>query len=201
MVRESLLEKAMRAENLPADNFNHKKPLQRAVQLIKRYRDVYFQKDDTYKTSSIILTTLAGQLYNGEESIFATVENIITTIRSQVTMAGTRRIKVLNPVNVQEDFTDKWDAEPKYYTAFKNFCEHLYNEWQLLKKRQGVLNEGRVLGDLFGSDILIKAQTAQTLLLEKQRNAQQLGMDRKTGILGKVAAGTTVVKPNTFFGQ
>lgn len=143
LARESLLEKAIRAENLPADNFKNKKPLQRAVQLIKRDRDVYFQKDDTYKTSSIVLTTLAGQLYNGEESIFGTVDNIIGSIRAQIA-AAPGRIKVLNPVNPLEDFTDKWDKEPKYYTAFKEFCEHLYTEWQTLKKKQGVLTESRV---------------------------------------------------------
>lgn len=66
LVRESLLEKALKAERLPSDDFQKKKPLQRAVQLIKRYRDIYFQKDDTYKTSSIILTTIAGEFYQGE---------------------------------------------------------------------------------------------------------------------------------------
>lgn len=40
LVKESLLEKALRAENLPVDDFSKKKPLQRGVQLIKRYRDI-----------------------------------------------------------------------------------------------------------------------------------------------------------------
>ncbi len=114
LVKESLLEKSMRAEKLPADNFKHKKPLQRAVQLIKRYRDLYFQKDDAYKTSSIILTTITGQFYQGEESIFDTVDNIITVIRTKVNQPM-GRLKILNPVNSAEDFTDKWDSEPEYY--------------------------------------------------------------------------------------
>jgi hypothetical protein len=199
LAKESLLEKAMRAENLPVDNFKNKKPLQRAVQLIKRDRDIYFQKDDTYKTSSIILTTLAGQLYDGEESIFDTVDNIISSIRTRIAGAP-GRIKVLNPVNPQEDFTDKWDREPKYYTAFKAFCENLYHEWQTLKRKQGVLTESRVFKGLFGDDVLMKAQTGQSLMVETQRRKNELGINRNTGIVSKIAAGTTIIKPNTFFG-
>jgi hypothetical protein len=117
----------MRAENLPSNEYDNKKPLQRAVQLIKRYRDIYFQKDDTYKTSSVVLTTIAGQFYNGEESIYLTVENIVNRILLH-TRNMSRRIKVVNPVNAAEDFTDKWEDEPRYYYAFKAFSEHLYKE-------------------------------------------------------------------------
>ena len=157
LAKVSLLEKAMRAEKLPADNFKHKKPLQRAVQLIKRYRDVFFQKDDTYKTSSIILTTISGQFYTGEESIFDTVDNIVTTINNQVNRFQSR-LKVVNPVNLEEDFTDKWDDEPEYYEEFKKFAVHLYDEWQKLKIQHGILNEGIILKGLFGDDTFIQAQ-------------------------------------------
>jgi hypothetical protein len=200
LVKESLLEKALRAENLPADNFQNKKPLQRAVQLIKRYRDFYFQKDDTYKTSSIVLTTIAGRFYNGEDSIFDAVDNIITAIQSQVATTPSR-IKIYNPVNDQEDFTDKWEGEPKYYTSFKQFCQHLYTEWQALKNKQGLPNESRILKGLFGDDLVIKAQTEQTNMLETFRKSNQLGIERKSGILSSIGAATTsTIKANTFFG-
>jgi hypothetical protein len=201
LVKESLLEKALRAENLPTDNFQQKKPLQRGVQLIKRYRDIYFQKDDTYKTSSIVLTTIAGQFYNGQDSIFDTVDGIITTIQNKI--AGSfSRIKVYNPVNPDEDFTDKWEKEPQYYTAFKNFCLHLYNEWQGLKKQQGVVTEGRILKGLFGNDLFTKAQTEQTHFIESLRENKQLGVNRTSGILSAAGtAATTAIKSNTFFGE
>ena len=199
LVKESLLEKSMRAEKLPADNFKHKKPLQRAVQLIKRYRDIYFQKDDTYKTSSIILTTIAGEYYQGEDSIFDTVNNIITSIRTHLNQpAG--RLKILNPVNAEEDFTDKWDDEPEYYEAFKKFASHLYNEWQKLKMQHGVLNEGIVLKGLFGDDIFTKAQTSQSMLIEELRKSKSLAAARNTGILSSVSTTAAAVKSNTFFG-
>ncbi len=165
-VRVSLLERAFRAENIPADDFANKKPLQRAVQLIKRYRDVYFQKDDTYKTSSIVLTTIAGQFYNGQDSIFDTVDGIITAIVAKMG-TGQARIKVLNPVNDQEDFTDKWENEPQYYTAFANFCKHLHGEWQKLKAEHGITTEGAVLRDLFGEGLYNRGVTMQNAFSER----------------------------------
>lgn len=200
-VKVSLLEKAIRAENLPADNFRFKKPLQRAVQLIKRYRDIYFQDDDTYKTSSIILTTIAGIYYTGQESIFDTVEGIVNQIQNNVSRLP-QRIKVLNPVNAQEDFTDKWDSEPAYYDAFKAFAVHLYNEWQELKREHGVMNEGRILKGLFGEENFINAQRGQTELLESYRTRKDLGVNRETGNIVKAGSvASTTVKTNTFYGE
>lgn len=201
LARESLLEKALRAEKLPIDNFKNKKPLQRAVQLIKRYRDIYFQNDDSYKTSSIILTTIAGQFYQGEESIFDTVDNIVKTIQNKIDQQ-LGRLKILNPVNENEDFTDKWDNEPKYYEAFKNFARHLYNEWQKLKLENGIIEEGNILKGLFGDDIFRKAQINQVNSIEQMRNNKTLGVSRSTGVLSSVNSVSTVaVKSNTFFGK
>lgn len=200
-VKISLLEKALRAENLPSNDYEDKKPLQRAVQLIKRYRDIYFQDNDTFKTSSIVLTTIAGLNYNGEESIFLAVENIINQIR-QHTFYNSTRIKVLNPVNPEEDFTDKWEKEPRYYQAFRAFCEHLYEQWQELKKDNGIISEGHILKGLFGDDLYSRAQISQADIIEKARNANQLGINRNSGIIGGIgAATTTTVKSNTFFGD
>lgn len=200
LVKESLLEKALRAENLPTDDFKNKKPLQRAVQLIKRYRDIYFQNDDTYKTSSIILTTIAAHTYNGEESIFDSIDNIVNKILSSInTSSG--RLKILNPMNHEEDFTDKWDSEPEYYFAFKRFVAHLFDEWQKLKKQNGVIEEGNTLKGLFGNDILMKAHARQTKTIESYRNDNRLRMSNSTGILTSVAAGSSKIKLNTFFGS
>jgi hypothetical protein len=200
-VKISLLEKALRAENLPSNDFENKKPLQRAVQLIKRYRDIYFHDDDTFKTSSIILTTIAGLYYNGEESIYLTVENIVNRIR-QHTIHNSWRLKVLNPVNSEEDFTDKWEREPRYYQAFKTFYEHLYEQWHELKKENGIISEGRILKDLFGDELYFNAQTSQADIIEKSRNANQLGINRNSGIIGTAGTvSTSLVKTNTFFGN
>jgi Second Messenger Oligonucleotide or Dinucleotide Synthetase domain len=201
LARQSLLEKALRSEKLPRDSYDDKKPLQVAVQLIKRYRDVYFHENDEYSTSSIILTTMAGQYYSGEESIFETVDQIVAKVQEKV-QSSFGRIKIFNPVNPDEDFTDKWDAEPKYYDAFKGFVAHLATQWQELKRDNGVIAESATLRGLFGSDILMKAMTDQGKDLQFLRENQSLGINRGSGILSSIAsAGAAIVKPNTFFGE
>ena len=58
-------------------------PLERSVQILKRRRDVYFYEQDDQATASIILTTLAAEAYQGELSIFETIDRIITYIEQK----------------------------------------------------------------------------------------------------------------------
>ncbi|GAB5552856.1 MAG: nucleotidyltransferase [Saprospiraceae bacterium] len=204
LVELSLLEKTLKAEKIGADNFDNKKPLQRAVQLIKRYRDIYFEKNTTvykeYKTRSIILTTIAGQLYQGEESIFNTIDNIITKIYTQFSLP--RRIKVFNPVNSEEDFTDKWDTEPNYYYAFKNFVSHLYSEWQKLKRENGLIEENNIFKGLFGDKLVERVHLRENEIIEKMRNDNDLGIIRDTGIISNtVISKNEPIMKNTFYGD
>ncbi len=199
LAESSLLEKALRAEKIQVDNFNNKKPLQRAVQLIKRYRDIYFEIDDSFKTSSIILTTIAGQFYTGEESIFETIDNIINRIRAEFQFP--QRLKILNPVNSEEDFTDKWDSEPQYYEAFQKFVIHLYNEWQKLKEGNGVIKEAKIFKGLFGDSLVESVQLRQSNKVGGTRDTGGLGISRDTGIISSsLSSKNQPVKKNTFFG-
>ncbi|MBN8719266.1 MAG: hypothetical protein J0H85_07470 [Sediminibacterium magnilacihabitans] len=111
-----------------------KKPLQRGAQLIKRYRDIYFEKMPQYATSSIILTTIAGHFYKGENSIFETIDAILLRIQQESLQQRLSRLKITNPINPEEDFSEKWDEEPKLYQHFLAFTKDLYEKWQLLKK-------------------------------------------------------------------
>lgn len=196
-VKESLLEKAMRAEGLPTDNYDRKKPLQIAVQLLKRYRDMYFQDKPEYRTSSIVLTTIAGLLYEGEESIFDSLAGIVT--RARQASIPTQRLKLLNPVNQHEDFTDKWDDEPQYYVQFLGFIKHINEQLRHLTKNYDVIAEGRIMKGLFGEDTFNNAQQGQTKLLEAMRKKKTLSVDRKDVMLS--GTGTISMKSNTFYGN
>ncbi len=202
----TLLEKAYAMESLPADEFSKKKPLQRAVQLIKMYRDEYFKSNPKMATSSIILTTIAGEFYEGEESIFDTIENIINKIKQNLNIVGLveNRLKILNPVNSQEDFSDKWDddKEPELYEHFKKFIIHLDKQWKILKEENGVIEEANTIKGLFGEKAYLRAQESQVNLLEKSRKMKNIGINTSTGILAEsIAATTKPIKNNTFFGS
>lgn len=71
-----LTEAKVETEDLPKDVYV-KSPLQRTVQIIKRYRDLYYENKDLVKTpaiSSIVLTTLLAQSYDEELSIQAALK-------------------------------------------------------------------------------------------------------------------------------
>lgn len=127
---QMLLEAKVEAEPLPEELYL-KTPLQRAVQLFKRYRDIYFQDKD-YRVSSIVITTLVASLYQGENSIFETIDNVAKRIKENYLTAINNgyKFKVLNPVNSAEDFTDSWTD--RHYESFYNFITDFYIKWQNL---------------------------------------------------------------------
>jgi hypothetical protein len=55
-------------------------PLQRAIQILKRYRDLYFKNNSDIKPISMIITTLGARFYNNEKDVFTTLNNIIRKI-------------------------------------------------------------------------------------------------------------------------
>lgn len=86
--------------------FSVRTPLQIAVQLLKRHRDIVFVGKNT-KPISIIITTLAARAYNGEESVSDALKNIVERMeRFFINVNGRRVLK--NPINENEFFTDRW---------------------------------------------------------------------------------------------
>lgn len=150
----TLAEAKAEQEDLPEENFYSKEPLKRAVQLTKRYRDIFFSKNPKHRTSSIILTTIFGQFYQGEASIYETIDNVLDRIISNYSDYQNlfenrgiyKRIKVLNPVNPDEDFTDKWDKDKEFYIQFIAFAKSYKEKWERLKK-----GDFGVAEELFGS--------------------------------------------------
>lgn len=97
-----------RVDELPARKW--KSPLQRAVQILKRHRDVMFMDNPEGEPISIIITTLAAEAYRGEQDVASAVDRILADMGKYVRSTKPR---VPNPVNPSEDFADKW-SNPKY---------------------------------------------------------------------------------------
>lgn len=100
-------------------------PLQRAIQLLKRHRDVRFagRDDECDKPISIILTTLAAQAYEQEADVFAALAGILDKVQrcqdTGVIRCENDRWIIENPVNPGENFADRWnDPDSKKAEAF-----------------------------------------------------------------------------------
>jgi len=107
-----LLEKALSFNKASIDEiptYQWKTPLQRAIQLLKRHRDITFSNNPDSKPISIIITTLAAHAYAGESDIRKAVSNILDRMAGFV---GQYPPRIPNPVNPEEDFADRW-AKPE----------------------------------------------------------------------------------------
>ena len=115
---------AMDAEEIP--DYKVKTPLQRAVQLLKRHRDIYF-KDNENRPSSIILTTLAAKAYENDESLVDSMDKIIKGMRSHIEVRG-EIYWVPNPVDTSENLAESW-SDCNVHNAFFKWLKKLEQDW------------------------------------------------------------------------
>lgn len=94
-------------------------PLQDAIKLLKRHRDVMFDGDE-HKPISIIISTLAAEAYSGETTISDTLRNILPKMQRAIEDLGPVAV-IPNPSYPAENFADKWAATPIKRTNFERW--------------------------------------------------------------------------------
>lgn len=132
-------------------------PLQRAVQILKRHRDVRFhgyQHEDD-KPISIVITTLAAVAYQGEADIFGTLANFLDRIQryQQTGIIGCVNGKwtIPNPVNPGENFADRWNDEgSRKPEAFFGWIDWLREDLDELLNVSTAAELDRILRRSFG---------------------------------------------------
>jgi hypothetical protein len=85
--------------------YRRKSSLQRAIQLLKSHRDVMFEHAVERKPISIILTTLGAEAYVAGQSL---TETMATLLRAFDDFRRANSDVVVNPVNPEENFADRW---------------------------------------------------------------------------------------------
>lgn len=106
--RTFIIEGKSKVEELPVSTW--KSPLQQAIQILKRHRDVAFMGDRDRQPISIIITTLAAHAYTGANDAAEALGQILPNMEGAIRYS---RPKVPNPVQPEEDFADKWYAADK----------------------------------------------------------------------------------------
>ena len=106
-------------------------PLQRSIQIMKRHRDSKFNNGgyNDYAPISIIITTLAAQLYQGEPDVFSALTGIVSKLHAYaglvengpvdwtrvpsnlLTRTPDGKWYIGNPVNSEENFADRWHED------------------------------------------------------------------------------------------
>jgi hypothetical protein len=156
---------------------------------------------DEDKPISIIITTLASRAYNdiGGTDIVDTLKNIAFSLEKYIEERN--GIKwVVNPVNDEENFADKWVEHPERQANFYKWIKQLQTDVNSLFNVQGGVNViAESLKKPFGDSSVTKAFSNYGEKARKLRDSGGLKMAATTGTLG--LSGRTAVAGHNFFGK
>ena len=187
------------AVSIPAqEEARQKRPLQLVVQLLKRWRDLFYD-NALLAPISIVLTTLAARNYRGQASVAESLSCVLDGIWKEILNAQQRqsRVIVLNPSNPQEDLSERWEDNPEAYDNFVNGIAHLRREWHSITAGKG--NVHASLEELFGETVrTVIRRRAEAM--QEMRKAGQVGVNRLGSLAVASGPGVIAVRPNTFHG-
>ncbi len=180
-----------------------KYPLQRVVQLMKRHRDIFFHGGRDI-ARSVILTTLAGRFYTGQQSLGSALESILDQIHQALESSPTVP-RVENPVHADENFADTWDAAK--YEKFKSYIGNFRTNLKAalypseVELRKGLEATVDPLSKLFGSDRVKDAIKLEASEINERRKTGTIGL-ATGGVLAGVSQAKSIVIPrNEFYGR
>jgi len=178
-----------------------KNALQLMVQLFKRWRDRYYANvDPKLAPISIVLTTLAADTYQGEQSVSRAITSMLTEIVKLIDVsrrAGERHLHLSNPSHTAEDLSERWDSNPLAYSAFERGIRDFQQQWMQLVTRRGNVNAQ--LESLFGETVTAVLRK-RTQKIQDSRLAGKLGVT-SAGLITSSAEAAVRVRPNTFYGE
>lgn len=179
------LESKVKIDDVP--DYKVKTPLQRAIQLLKRHRDETCKNSDD-KPISIILTTLAAKSYNNEDNLHEAIVSILNGMASHIKYEnknGKRVAIIENPVDLRENFADKWETFPNREAEFfkwLNDARSYFRELFESNKEISWINESLSKG--FGEEIVRKTFSAIGNDSRLNRENGNIRMEIGTGLLG-----------------
>ena len=131
-----------------------KTPLQKAIQILKRHRDIMFEKNPDDKPISIIITTLAAQLYNNEDNIVDALNSFLDGAEAYINdNKRNNRYYIENPSLNTENFADKWNKHPERAQNFFEWIHKTQEDFDI-KTLQNFdrVQMGKHINDTFGQN-------------------------------------------------
>jgi hypothetical protein len=184
-----------KAEPIPDQEATQEKAtLKRAVQLLKRWRDMRYAKNMDVAPISMVLTTLAAQTYEGQFSVSKAISGILDKLVAFIEVSKPR-IVVFNPANPREDLSECWD-DPAQYGAFVLGIRDLHVKWTKVMTTIGIPNVAGALEALFGDPVPVAVRKQADAIQELRRNARLHATP--TGMMSIAPAIGTAMRSNTF---
>ncbi|NDY55647.1 nucleotidyltransferase [Desulfovibrio sulfodismutans] len=176
-----MLAEARKADVKSIPDYAVKTPLQRAVQLLKRHRDIMFQNDWDNKPISIIITTLAAMAYNNEGNLLEALSSILHGMESHIKEVNGQAV-ISNPVNPAENFADKWLSNPKLKENFYAWLRRVKYDFEF----------SFMTSDMKSLAQHLEGKLGQSPVFESLRNYE----DSQNGIIGAVPVGISMILEN-----
>lgn len=172
-------------------------PLRRAVQLIKRYRDIYCDEKNANPVRSIVLCTLMGNISSSYSNELDIMNDFCTYVNGRIATANGKPFEVKNPV-VDEVLTEKWTEDYQNYTDFVNMMKAFTEDMGRLQRAKTSIEIIMQMKSMFGETVTNDVVKEQTQDIEKARNDGTLAVGTN-GLLNTKAG--TPIKKNTFYGE
>lgn len=147
-------------------------PLQKAIQILKRHRDIYFTDKDNSddRPSSIIITTLCGLAYSdlkdnqvNKSNLFTIISQLLNNLPKYILYDLDEGWKLSNPSREDENFLNKWKSNNELKDAFDEWIlqariDILTNPEEFIDTNLDKLKEGffKSFGEKTGRDALEK---------------------------------------------
>lgn len=170
---------SIRASIEDVPEFKVKTPLQRAVQILKRHRDMRFygHNMEEDKPISMIITTLSAKLYQNEGDTYSALKNIVEQLDAHAALLSPdiplseslhsqRLIErksdgtwyIPNPANPAENFAEEWHKnENRKARAFFQWVSWVRSDLIEVLKQADMKKISESLGHYFGESITKKA--------------------------------------------
>ncbi len=181
--------------------FNKRTTLQKTIQILKRHRDVKYanipEVERENKPISIIITTLVGKMYTGNETILDLIEKFVCNYHNYITVNSKGCYVIENPINSEENFADKWNIYPERKDAFYKWIEEL--KYDLITNNfmlfSDLVDKSKVLKKVFGEN-LVKS------VFEKKTLSNNEKYIKNNDVATLISEETNIpVKGHTFYGK
>lgn len=159
MKEQFLKKKRLLAESTKADiedipDYKIKTTLQQAIQILKRHRDIMFEKNTDNKPISIIITTLAAKTYKNEPNLLDALLNIVNNMHKYIEYDSNGYVVIKNPVNEKENFADKWKKQPEKKEMFFDWLKQAKNDLENIMSKEEFNSIEGILKSIFGDRLV-----------------------------------------------
>lgn len=193
-----------KVEITTVSTYRVKTPLQKAIQLLKRHRDIMFQDDNSGDAPiSIIITTLAAKAYKNEANLYEALCNIVNNMADYIEVDAFGKYKIVNPVMEEENFADKWNENPHKVKCFMDWMQAVKED--IINKpltMVGTVNVSKVVKESFGEGITNRAYNRIAEKNKEARSNQSLYISGlQGGITSKETSACQPIMEHTFYGK